>query len=120
MIFVCHNNLSNILIINIRGTFTQQDFDQVFMPQFERVVAEHRCAKLLLEFDKKFSGWELAALWREIQFSIKHFDSIIKIALVGNDKVVKWSFRLLHPFETLHIQRFEYGQREIAKAWLTI
>jgi len=109
-----------MLIIKIRGVFTQQDFEQVFIPQFERLIAEHQAANLLLEFDSNFNGWELAALWREIKFSIKHFESIAKIALIGNDKVIKWSFRLLHPFATLEINRFDYGQREVAKAWLTI
>jgi len=120
MIFVCHENPSNLLIVKIRGIFTQQDFDQVFIPQFEQLIAEHYKAHLLIEFDKEFSGWELAALWREIQFSLNHFNSIDKIALIGNDKVIKWSFRLLHPLSQLMINRFEYGQREVAKAWLMV
>ena len=101
MIFVCHENLSNLLIVKISGVFTQQDFDQVFMPQFKQLIAEHSKARLLIEFDKKFNGWELSALWREIKFSIQHFESIDRIALIGNDKVIKWSFRLLHPLSQL-------------------
>lgn len=120
MIFVCHNSLNKMLTTKILGNFTQKDFDQVFMPHFERLVRDHTSAKLLLEFDKEFSGWELAALWREIEFSMKHVQSITKIALIGNDNVIKWTFRLLHPFAELDIRRFEYGQREMAKAWLSI
>ena len=120
MIFVCHNNLSNLLIIKIRGVFTQQDFELVFIPQFEQLITEYQTANLLLEFDQDFTGWELAALWRELKFSLEHFQSINKIALIGNDNVIKWSFRLLHPFSTLFINRFKYGQREVAKAWLTV
>lgn len=120
MIFICHNNLRNILIVKIRGEFTQDDFDQALIPKLQQVIDDYGKVNLLLEFDDDFTGSELMTLWREVQLSYKYLKSINKIAIIGNDNVIKWIFRLLHPLSLVFIERFKHGQLEKAQAWLAI
>jgi len=120
MIFICHDDYSSTLIAKIHGVFTQDDFEHTFLPKLNQLIEQHNKINLLFEFDDDFMGWELAALWREIKFSIEYFNSINKIALIGNSNLLKWSFKFLHPFSQVFIDRFTHGQIEKAQAWLAI
>jgi hypothetical protein len=104
----------------VHGVFTQNDFDETFIPRLQEILNEFPTVNLVFEFDDDFTGWEFSALWREIQFSIEYFDKINKIAIIGNSGLLKWSFRILHPLSPLVINRFTHGELEKAQAWLAI
>ena len=74
-------NGGKTLAIHVTGKASKVDFDH-FVPEFERFASLH--GKLRVLFDLTgFHGWEAGALWDEIQFDIKHYADIERLAVVG-------------------------------------
>lgn len=120
MIYICHKSHSNILMTKVHGVFTQQDFEEAFIPRLQEILAEFPTVSIVAEFENDFMGWELAALWREIKFSFEYLNVINKIAIIGNSNLLKWSFSVLHPLSHISIERFAHGEIEKAQAWAAI
>lgn len=60
-----------VLEVAVNDKLTHSDYEQ-FVPAFERLVKHH--AKIRVLFDMKdFHGWEMAALWDDIKFDLRHF-----------------------------------------------
>jgi len=104
----------------VHGVFTQEDFDDVFLPRLREILKEFPSASIVIEFNNDFRGWELITLWREVQLSIEYFNVIDKMAIIGQSKILKWIFHLLHPLSLVSIERFTHGEIEKAKAWAAI
>jgi hypothetical protein len=91
---------------------------QHFIPVFERLVMRHRKIRVLFEMTD-FHGWEGAALWDDIQFDLKHFSDIERLAMVGDKQWEKGMSVFCCPFTTATIRYFELAAIEDARNWST-
>jgi hypothetical protein len=106
-----------MLEVAVRGKLTHADYEQ-FIPAFERLVKRHGKIRVLFEMSD-FHGWEMAALWDDIKFDVKHFSDIERLAMVGDKRWEQGMAAFCRPFTTATIRYFDQSQIDEARSWLT-
>ena len=104
-----------LLIVKMSGKLTKEDYEH-FLPEVERLIEQHGKIRVLCHMDD-FHGWELGALREDVEFDIKHFAVVERLALV--DK--KWQARMAtfcNPFTTATVQYYNQSEFEMAVKWL--
>lgn len=107
---------ARIFAIKLSGKLTRQDYEH-FVPEIESRINQHGKLRMLVEMHD-FHGWELAALWQDIKFDVKHFAHIERLALVGEKKWEAGMAAFCKPFTTAKIRYFDVAQYDDAIAWL--
>ncbi|UCE63807.1 MAG: STAS/SEC14 domain-containing protein [Nitrospirota bacterium] len=83
MIKILPESKGNIVGARASGTLTDQDYQEVFIPQLEKVIEEKGKVRLLLDLGQDFQGWTLEALWQDAKFGWGSRNNFEKVALVG-------------------------------------
>ena len=105
-----------VVTVHITGKLTRVDYQQ-FVPQIERGVQEHGKIRLLVVMDD-FAGWDLEAIWQDIQFNAEFFDKIERVAMVGEKRWQEGMAVFCKPFTAAEIRYFEREQLPEAHAWI--
>lgn len=113
---IINNAESGILEIKVSGKLTHEDYE-LFVPETERLIAAGGKLRILLQMHD-FHGWEVAALWDDIKFDLKHFNDIERLAIVGESKWEKGMSIFCKPFTTAKIQYFDISKLEDARTWI--
>lgn len=105
-----------VLEVAVNDKLTDSDYEQ-FVPAFERLVKHH--AKIRVLFDMKdFHGWEMAALWDDIKFDLRHFADIERLAMVGDKRWERGMAAFCRPFTRATIRYFDAARIDEARRWL--
>ncbi|HLY10914.1 MAG TPA: STAS/SEC14 domain-containing protein [Planctomycetota bacterium] len=107
---------SNILTVRVSGKLAREDYRE-FVPEFERLLAEHGKLRVLLEM-VDFHGWEPGALWEDLKFDFHHFSHLDRLAMVGDRRWEKAMSIVCKPFTTAEIRYFDRKDIDQARAWL--
>jgi len=102
--------------VHVSGTLSQTDYEN-FVPEFERLVRQHRKLRLLFDMTG-FHGWEAAALWEEIKFDSKHLAGIERFAMVGDMRWQRVMAAFCKPFTKAKMQYFDHTNTAMARKWL--
>ncbi len=102
--------------IRLSGKLTRQDYD-LFVPELERLIAEHGKIRLLVELEG-FHGWTGGALWEDVKFDARHFNDIERLAMVGEERWHEWMTHFCKPFTTAEVRYFDRGRSDEARAWI--
>ncbi len=105
-----------ILLVRVTGQLDKQDYER-FAPEVERLVEQHGKVRVMLETND-FQGWDAGALWEDIKFSVKNFNNIERLAVVGEKKWEKGMATFCKPFTTAKIRFFEHDQKGEALVWI--
>ena len=105
-----------VLHIFADGQLTTDDYTD-FVPRFERLAQEGR-SPMRIELGPDFSGWSVAALWRDLKFDYAHGEQFGRIAVVGDKRWEKWGTELSNPVSPGEMRFFERGQEADAEEWL--
>ncbi|HEY4313547.1 MAG TPA: STAS/SEC14 domain-containing protein [Pirellulales bacterium] len=105
-----------ILEVRASGKLSKQDYER-FLPEVERLIKAQGKLRILLELHD-FHGWEVAALWEDIKFDMKHFRDIERLAVVGETKWEAGMAAFCKPFTSATIKYFDHTKAAEAKAWL--
>ncbi len=106
----------NLFAIRATGRLTHTDY-QAFLPELEDLISQHGKISLLIECES-FSGWDLAAIKDDVQFSLKHNHDFEKIALVGDKAWHQWMTLMAKPFMNSEIKYFSRTELPAAWDWL--
>jgi hypothetical protein len=109
-------NGAKVLEVHATGKLVHADYAH-FVPEFEKFVKEHGKVHVLFNM-VDFHGWDIAALWDDIKFDMKHFRDIDRIAMVGDKKWEQWMAAFCKPFTTAEIRYFDAAKRDDARTWL--
>jgi hypothetical protein len=110
-------NDGKLLVVHVSGKLAKEDYEH-FVPEFERLVQQH--GKLRLLFDMTdFHGWEVAALWEDTKFAVKHFSDIEKIAMLGETNWQHGMATFCKPFTKAAVRYFEHADAAEARKWLS-
>jgi hypothetical protein len=109
-------NGGKILEVQVSGKLTHEDY-QHFAPEFERLVKQHGKIRVLFEM-VDFHGWKAGALWDDLNFDLKHFSDIQRLAMVGDKKWEAGMSVFCKPFTTAKISYFDSAQSAAARSWL--
>ncbi len=109
---------NGLVWIRAGGTLDSSDYDR-FVPRFERIAARERSTvPMMIELAPDFSGWNLAGIWRDLKFDIKHKDSFGRIAIVGASQWEAWGTKLFDPTFRAEMGFFKRSQRDAAERWV--
>jgi hypothetical protein len=100
----------------LSGKLHDADY-KTFVPLVDAELAKSGKVNVLAQF-RDFHGWDLHALWDDIQFATTHCTSIQKIALVGDKAWERWMAAVCKPFTMAKVQHFNTADLAAAKAWL--
>ena len=106
-----------LLHIRAGGRLSDADYD-AFVPLFERIAArEVGAVPMLIELLPDFAGWDLAGLWRDLKFDIRHKDQFGRIAIVGNRKWEEWGTKLFDPLFRAEMRFFPPDRLDEGEVW---
>jgi hypothetical protein len=117
MIKIEHLSDRSMIIIRASGTLTINDYEAA-VPELQHAIElSDRPLRVLLRLED-FSGWEIGALWREIEFDLKYRKDFGRIAVLGDTTLEEWGTTLSAPFTKAEMQFFPSDQESEAYEWL--
>lgn len=118
MLEVMQESQGKLLGLKASGTVTDADYKDILIPRLEAIIKEHGKARFLCDFDDQFHGYELAALWDDTVFGLKHKNDFEKVAVVGGPKWVEWATRMGASSMSGAVKTFSAAQIHEAWSWL--
>ena len=105
-----------VLLIRADGQLTTEDYAD-FVSRFEE-LAQAAPNRMLIELGSAFTGWSIAALWRDIKFDLQHWKQFGRMAIIGDKRWERWGTDLIDPFFPAEMKFFERGSEAEAEEWL--
>ncbi len=105
-----------ILVVEATGTLSKADYEQ-FVPETERLIKEFGKIRVLFEMHD-FRGWEMAGVWEDMKFDLKHFRDIERLAIVGEKAWEHGMTVFCRPFTTAKLRYFDSSKTEDANNWI--
>jgi hypothetical protein len=105
-----------ILNVKLSGKLHKDDY-QHFVPLVERLIGQHGKIRIMVELHD-FHGWDMAALWEDLKFDVKHFKDIERLAIVGETKWEQGMATFCKPFTTADIRYFDVKDIAAARQWI--
>jgi len=114
-------NDGEILAVQIHGNVTKDDYVS-FVAKIDQEITKQEITeqgKPLILFDMTdLQGWDAGVVWEDLKFGVNHFDSIQRIAVVG-DNVWQHIMTLLgKPFTKAAMHYFDSKEMGDARRWL--
>ena len=114
---VCHHKPEeNLLITHVSGKVKFKDH-----PPLAKIIkgkiAEHRKVRWLW-IGEDFTGWSLRYLvWNGV-FDLWHTFHFEKIAIVGNEKLIRIMARIIAPFTPAKVKLFRMEEKVMYDDWI--
>ncbi len=108
--------VGKIVTLVFKGKLDKADYE-LLVPQLEGLMDRDEKIRLLIEL-RDFEGWTLGAAWEETKFTIKHFNDIERMAIVGDSQWKKGMAGFVKPFTAATVQYFDMSDMEGAKQWI--
>ena len=119
MIEILPESEGKVLAIRASEKLTDEDYKQIFIPRMDQLITEFGRIRVLFTMADNFKGWEVAAMWDDANFGMKHKDQFEKIAVVGGPKWVEWASKLEGHFMDGAVKTFPADQLQAAKDWIS-
>ena len=114
MLTFAERSMGNLLDVQIRGKLTHEDY-QRFKHRLEDLIQQYGKVRVLLELED-FHGAELAAVWDDFTFGLRHLGAFQRCAVVGDKAWEGWVVGLGKPF--FRVKYFDGSERDEAWRWL--
>jgi SpoIIAA-like len=107
-------------VVGIRatGTLTPADYQDLLIPQLDRLFEQYGKLRMLFYMDEAFSGWQLSAAREDAVFGLRHRADFDKIAVVGGPHWVAWCIRFTAFLIAGEIRTFSADRLQDAWTWL--
>ena len=105
-----------ILVVQASGKLSKADY-QHFVPETERLIKQFGKIRVLFEMHD-FHGWEMAGVWEDMKFDLKHFRDIERLAVVGEKAWEHGMTVFCRPFTAAKIQYFDTSKAQEARNWI--
>jgi len=110
-----------LLAVKISGKLKVSDYEDVLIPKLNAIFKEHGKARMLVEFDGGFKGWDtFAAAWEDMKLGIEHPNDYEKLALVGAPDWIQWGAKFFGVFTKGEVKAFPRDGMEAALKWLGV
>jgi hypothetical protein len=117
MITIEHDR-ENYLVCRVSGRLTEADYEAA-VPELENELLLRGEPLRLMIVLEDFRGWDIAALWEDLKFDIRHGSDFGRIAVLGDSKLEEWGTHLTKPFLGSEVRYFDLEDRPAARAWLS-
>ncbi len=106
----------DLIEVRLSGTLHKPDYDH-FVPTVESIIERAGKVRFLMIMED-FHGWDLAAVWEDTKFDMKHHSDIARIAMVGEKKWEEWMAKICRPFVGANIRYFDIHELDEARSWI--
>ena len=117
MITILPQSEGSTLVIGASKKLTAKDYEEVFIPELNRLIGLFGKIRVVLYLDDSFDGWELGAMWDDAKFGLKHKHDFERVAMVGGPRWVSWITTMSSHFMSGVIKSFESTSLDEAIAW---
>ena len=93
------------LAIELSGKLTAGDYEE-FVPKVDSLVQKKGSIRILMKMND-FHGWEMAAVWQDTKFGMRHFNDIERLAMVGEKAWQHGMAVFCKPFTKAEVRYFE-------------
>jgi len=120
MFRVIENLPEDVLGIGLHGKITHEDYVDGIIPMFEEKLEKHRPLRVLTLINPNFEGFEIAAMWDDVTYGLKHWGDISHIAVVcDGPSWIKSSVALFAPFFPGEVRSYDMEEMGIAREWIS-
>lgn len=116
MIQVLEHSEGRIIAAKAIKKLTKTDYDKL-LPLLISKLKQFPKIRMYFEMDN-FEGWELKALWEDVDLDLRHANVFEKVAMVGEKKWEDWMKDFIKPFTSAEIKYFEPIHKEEAIIWI--
>lgn len=120
MITIMPESTDQMLALQATGTLTQADYQDVCLPALQKIIDEYEVANAVFYMDADFKGWEMAAMWEDTKFGIKHRNHFARIAIVGGPDWIHWGVKLGELMMDSKIKTYSPNQLQEALKWAAV
>lgn len=117
MIRIEHNTDRNLIVVRASGRLTAKEYEDA-IPELEHALElSPEPLRVLIRLED-FRGWEIGALWRELEVDLRYRGDFGRIAVLGESDLEKWGTTLTAPFAKAEMRFFSIDREAAAEAWL--
>lgn len=117
MIEIEHRRDQDVIVLRASGTLTTQDYENA-IPELEHALELSEGPLRVMIRLEDFRGWEIGALWRELEFDLKYRGDFGRIAVIGETELEDWGTSLSAPFARADMRFFPSNRASEAETWL--
>ena len=117
MITIEHSRDHGMIVVRASGTLTTRDYEAA-VPELEHAMEMSDGPLRVLLRLEDFKGWEVGALWCELELDLKYRGDFGRIAVLGESTLEKWGTTLSAPLIKAEMRFFPLDREAQARAWL--
>jgi SpoIIAA-like len=117
MITIEHDR-ENYLVCRVSGRLTEADYEAA-APEIENELLIRDDPLRLMIVLEDFRGMDVAALWEDLKFEVRHSGDFGRVAVLGESTWEEWATVLSRPFLGSEMRYFDLKDRPAARAWLS-
>jgi hypothetical protein len=117
MITIEHSRDHGMIVVRASGTLTTRDYEAA-VPELEHAMEMSDGPLRVLLRLEDFKGWEVGALWCELELDLKYRGDFGRIAVLGESTLEKWGTTLSAPLIKAEMRFFPLDREAEARAWL--
>jgi hypothetical protein len=118
MIEIMPETEGKTLVIKATESLTSQDYEDIFIPQLNQLIDKFGKISVVVYLAENFTGWELGAAWDDAVFGIQHRHDFEKVAVVSDQKWVKWATKIGSYFMEGQAATYTLTEFQDAVAWV--
>lgn len=118
MITIEHDRTRDQIVIRASGVLSARDYDHA-VPEIEHAIELAQGPLRVMLRLEDFGGWEIGALWRELEFDLRHRGDFGRIAVIGETDLEDWGTTLSAPFAKSEMRFFPTSREDEAEDWLS-
>jgi hypothetical protein len=105
-----------LLEVNATDSLTPVDYQRFLGKLKDITQAKSKIRICFALYD--FHGWKVNALWQDINFDLRYFGKVERLALIGKKRWRALIGILCRPFIKATIRYFDYAEAEEGRRWL--
>ena len=109
----------DVVGIEASGSISHEDYIENIIPHCEGMFETYGNIKMLYVLGNDFNGYELAALWDDATYGIRHWSNVSHIAFVSDDQWPHALIGMFAPFFPGEVKMFHKKDLAAAKAWIS-
>lgn len=108
----------NVVAVRVHAKATKKDYDDVLIPSVQALNARDTKIRVYYELAGDFTGFELGALWDDVELGITYFSLWEKVAVVADAAWVRSAVEILRFMMPCPVKVFDLAHTGEAKQWI--
>lgn len=109
----------NVLAVKVKGRLSHEDYQNKLIPAAEAKMERFGKIGCLFYIGEEYSGFDVAAMWDDTLFGIKHWTDFDKCAVVTDIDWIKGGVAMFSPLIPAEIRVYSLEEYEDAKLWIS-